>query len=82
MCFKHGWFNAVMGILNCKGVGDMKTIALGRIFLSKTFILNCQIASLLAAVLLLSDISDASEVTPTNAKPVILIPLETENYLR
>jgi len=41
----------------------MKTVNLGRVFLSNSFILNCQIASVLAVTLLLSDIADASNLS-------------------
>jgi hypothetical protein len=40
----------------------MRTITLGRLLLSNSFVLNCQIASLLAVTLLLSDIVDASNL--------------------
>ena len=40
----------------------MKTVVLSRVFLSKSFILNCQIASILAVILLLSNIADAAEL--------------------
>jgi|GEM_PF-4785416 len=49
----------------------MRTTTLGRLLLSESFILNCQIASLLAVILLLSDIADASELSYTS--PVIMI---------
>ncbi|MET0356622.1 MAG: hypothetical protein ABW044_07565 [Cellvibrio sp.] len=40
----------------------MKTVAFNRIFLSRSFIINCQIASLLAVVFLLCDVADAAEL--------------------
>ena len=40
----------------------MKTVVLSRVFLSQSFILNCQIASILAVILLLSNIADAAEL--------------------
>lgn len=40
----------------------MRTVTLNRVFLSNSFIINCQIASLLAVIFLLSDIADASEL--------------------
>ena len=41
----------------------MKTVTLGRLFLSNSFIFNCQLASVLAVGFLLSDIADASTLS-------------------
>jgi|GEM_PF-5130437 len=41
----------------------MKNVRLSRLLLSNSFILNCQIASVLAVALLLSDIADASSLS-------------------
>lgn len=42
----------------------MKSVNWGRLFLSNSFILNCQIISVLAVALLLSDMADASHLSP------------------
>jgi len=71
--FKCSSFNlmAESVLENSKGDGMMRTTTFGRLLLSESFILNCQIASLLAVILLLSDITDASELSYPS--PVIAI---------
>ncbi|RYY75081.1 MAG: hypothetical protein EOO52_12300 [Gammaproteobacteria bacterium] len=41
----------------------MKTLTVGRLLLSRSFILGCQIASLVAVVFLVFDILDASDLS-------------------
>ena len=50
----------------------MKTITVGRLLLSRTLALNCQIASVLLVIFLLADHARASEASPTIPGSVIL----------
>ncbi len=61
----------------------MKTITVGRLLLSRTLALNCQIACVLVVIFLLADHASASEISSIPIPGEVVLHLSgTENYLR